>query len=80
MTARGGGREAIVSGGGGTLRVVDLEELEDENHRLKLALNRAAEETKAYRVNGVRLEGELLRADGNVEALIAELEQAPSKR
>lgn len=80
VTARGGGREAIVSGGGGMLRVVDLEELEDENRRLKLALNRAAEETKAYRVNGVRLEGELLRADGNVEILIAELEQAPSKR
>ena len=62
------------------LRVVDLEELVDENHRLKLALNRATEETKAYRVNGVRLERELLRADGNVEILIAELEQAPGKR
>lgn len=80
VSARGGRESAATGGGINTLRVVDLEELEDENHRLKLALNRATEETKTYRVNGVRLEGELLRADGNVEILLAELDQAPSKR
>ena len=43
VTARGG-RETSSAGGDGMLRVVDLEELVDENHRLKLALNRATEE------------------------------------
>lgn len=59
---------------------VDFETLEDENHKLKLALNRVIEENKHYRVNRVRLEGELLRSDGRVEMLLDKLDQAPSKR
>lgn len=67
----------MTHGGGG---VVDFETLEDENHRLKLALNRANEESRRLRVNRTRLESELLRADGKVEILLAELEQAPGNR
>lgn len=55
--------------------VVDYETLQDENLRLKLALNRATEENKRYRANRTRLERELLRADGKVEMLLTELEQ-----
>ncbi|CAN0563216.1 unnamed protein product, partial [Ectocarpus sp. 12 AP-2014] len=43
--------------------VNDIEALEDENHKLKVALSRATEENRHYRVNKARLEGELLRAD-----------------
>lgn len=60
--------------------VHDLEALEDQNHRLKVALSRLIEENKRYRVNKARLEGELLRADAKVEILLSELEQAPGKR
>lgn len=68
---------------GGTMgrgAVNDLEELEDQNQRLKVALSRLVEENKRYRVNKTRLEGELLRADTKVEILLSELEQAPGKR
>lgn len=59
---------------------VDLQTLEDENQRLKQALNKASEELRKHQVHRVRLEGELLRADGRVEVLLAELEQAPGQR
>lgn len=60
--------------------VYDLEDIEDENRRLKVALSRAVDENKRYRVNKMRLEGELLRADGKIDLLLAELEQTPAKR
>lgn len=62
------------------IAVNDLEALEDQNQRLKVALSRLVEENKRYRVNKTRLEGELLRADAKVEILLCELEQAPGKR
>lgn len=64
----------------GSGAVNDLEALEDQNQRLKVALSRLVEENKRYRVNKARLEGELLRADAKVEILLSELEQAPGKR
>lgn len=54
--------------------------LEDENQRLKLALHRAADESRKNRVMRVRLEEELCHADGKVEMLLAEFNQAPGKR
>ncbi|CAM9729720.1 unnamed protein product [Ectocarpus sp. 12 AP-2014] len=60
--------------------VNDIEALEDENHKLKVALSRATEENRHYRVNKARLEGELLRADDKIEILLFELEQTPGKR
>lgn len=60
--------------------VNDIEALEEENHKLKVALSRATEENKRYRVNKTRLEGELLRADDKIEILLFELEQTPGKR
>lgn len=60
--------------------VNDIEALEDENHKLKVALSRATEENKRYRVNKARLEGELLRADDKIDILLFELEQTPGKR
>lgn len=59
---------------------VDFEALDDENQRLKQALNRATEENRRCRVYSARLEEELLRSDGKVEVLLAELEQAPGMR
>lgn len=59
---------------------MDYEALEGENQQLKQALHRAAEENRRYRVNSARLEEELLRSDGKVEALLVELEQAPGTR
>ncbi|CAM9714913.1 unnamed protein product, partial [Hapterophycus canaliculatus] len=64
--------------GGGPGR--DLEDIEDENRRLKVALCRAIDENKRYRVNKMRLEGELLRADGKIDLLLAELQQTPGNR
>eukprot|EP00903_Cladosiphon_okamuranus_P013688 g12747.t1 len=64
----------------GSGAVNDLEALEDQNQRLKVALSRLVEENKRYRVNKTRLEGELLRADAKVELLLSEFEQAPGKR
>ncbi|CBN75115.1 hypothetical protein Esi_0070_0040 [Ectocarpus siliculosus] len=60
--------------------VNDIETLEDDNHKLKVALSRATEENRRYRVNKARLEGELLRADDKIEILLFELEQTPGKR
>lgn len=60
--------------------VNDIEALEDENHKLKVELNRATEENRRYRVNKARLEGEVLRADDKIEILLFELEQTPGKR
>ncbi|CAM9153159.1 unnamed protein product [Ectocarpus fasciculatus] len=60
--------------------VNDIEALEEENHKLKVALSSATEENKRYRVNKTRLEGELLRADDKIEILLFELEQTPGKR
>lgn len=60
--------------------VHDVEALRDQNQRLKVALSGAIEENRRYQVNKMRLEGELLRADGRVETLLAELEQAPGRR
>lgn len=58
----------------------DFEALRDQNQRLKVALSGAIEENRRYQVNKTRLEAELLRADGRVETLLAELEQAPGRR
>lgn len=78
LTDRGRGRAVDTTGN--ATAVNDLEALRDENHQLKVALSRVIEENKRYRVNKTRLEGELLRADGKVEVLLAELEQAPGNR
>lgn len=64
----------------GTGGVVDFEDLENENQRLKLALTKATEENRKYRVHKARLEGELLRADGKIEALIAQIAIPPGRR
>lgn len=69
----------LASGGLGS-RVADYETLGDENQQLKQALNRAADENRRYRVNTARLEEELLRADGKVEVLLAELERPLGSR
>ncbi len=58
----------------------DFEALRDQNQQLKVALSGAIEENRRYQVNKTRLEAELLRADGMVETLVAELEQAPGRR
>lgn len=75
------GRAMITRGVGlrGT-GATDFEALDDENQRLKQALNKAAEENRRCRVYSTRLEEELLRSDRKVEVLLAELEQAPSMR
>lgn len=54
--------------------------LEDENQRLKVELHRATEERRKSRVQRMRLESELLRAEGKVEALLVELKYAPRNR
>lgn len=75
---RASGRAGETRGSG--TAVNDLETLGDKNQQLKVALGRVIEENRRYRVNKTRLEGELLRADGKVEILLAELEQAPGNR
>ena len=60
--------------------VVDVRTLEDENRRLKITLHRATDENRRSRAHRMRLESELLRADGKVEALLKELGNAPMKR
>lgn len=54
--------------------------LEDENQRLKVELNRAAEDRRKSRAQRMRLESELLRAEGKVETLLVELKYAPRNR
>lgn len=54
--------------------------LEDENQRLKVELHRAAEEKRKSQAQRMRLESELLRAEGKVETLLVELKYAPRNR
>ena len=54
--------------------------LEDENQRLKVELLRAAEEKRKSQAQRMRLESELLRAEGKVEMLLVELKYAPRNR
>lgn len=61
-------------------RSVDYEALEDQNQRLKQALNRVTEEGRRLRVTTKRLEEELLRTDRRVDMLLTELEQPPGNR